>query len=112
MANNLIAIVSYILISAGFMFMLFGIIGIFTFKNFYPRLLASSKVDTVGIMTLILGMMLRHGFSFFSGKLLILLAIIMIINPLEAYILGHSAHARGHTLDGQSSGKKADEAKK
>ena len=93
-----IAILSDILIGAGFVFMLFGIIGIFKYKNFYPRLLVASKVDTVGVITIILGMMLRHGISFFSGKLLILLLIMIVLNPLEAYILGRSAHMRGHSL--------------
>ena len=93
--ERIIQIASDVLIISGFIFMMFGVIGIFKFKNFYSRMLVASKVDTVGFITLILGMVLRHGVSFFSAKLIVIMLIIIIINPLEAYILSRSAHMRG-----------------
>jgi len=78
--------------------MALGIIGLYRFKDFYPSLLISSKIDTVGMMTLIIGVGIRHGISFFTGKLLLIIVIILILNPLVSHVLARSAHAAGHRL--------------
>ena len=91
-------IISNIVIGAGLLFMFFGIIGIFRFKDFYPSLLISSKIDTVGMLTIIIGIGIRHGLSFFTGKLLLIIVILLILNPLVAHVLARSAHGAGHEL--------------
>jgi len=76
--------------------MLFGVVGILKKdKDFYYRILIACKIDTVGLMTLLFGMVLRHGFSFFSGKVLLLVVIIMVLNPLIAHIMVRSAYTSG-----------------
>ena len=91
-------IVSNIVIGAGLLFMFFGIVGIFRFKDFYPSLLIASKIDTVGMLTIIIGISIRAGISFFTGKLLLITIIILILNPLVAHVLARSAHGAGHKL--------------
>jgi len=84
----------------GVAFMLIGVVGIFqTKRDFYFRILISSKIDTVGLMTLLLGIILRHGFSFFSGKIVLIMLIILILNPLVAHIMVRSAYLSGHGED-------------
>ena len=51
----MINILSNIFIGAGFAFMFFGAFGLFKMKNFFPRVLAASKIDTVGLLTLFTG---------------------------------------------------------
>ena len=92
-------IFSYIIMGAGVLFMLFGVIGLFRFKNFYLRAQVVSKIDTVGMPTLIFGLALRHGLSFFTGKLLLIVIIMLILNPLVTHILVRSAHISGYELD-------------
>ena len=89
---DILTILSYIVMGAGVLFMLFGVAGLFRFKAFYPRILIASKIDTVGVLTLIFGIALRHGFSFFTGKLLLIVIIMLILNPLVAHILARSAY--------------------
>ena len=72
--------------------MLFGIIGLFRFKDFFSRILISAKIDTVGAITLIIGLVVRHGFSFFSLKLLLIVILLLILNPLAAHIIARSAY--------------------
>jgi len=79
--------------------MFFGIIGIFKFKNFYPRILVTSKIDTVGVMTIMIGLAVRHGFSFFSLKILFIMTIMLILNPLLAYIVARSAYLSAHKIE-------------
>ena len=81
-----------ILIFAGIVFMLFGIIGLFKFRNFYARILITAKIDTVGSLTFIIGVAVKHGFSFFSLKLMLLAALLLFINPLVTHIIARSAY--------------------
>ena len=81
-----------ILIVIGIIFMSLGVIGIYRFKDFYARLLASSKVDTVGALTIMIGVIIKHGFTYFSGKVAILIIILLIFNPLVSHILARSAY--------------------
>ena len=74
-----------------------GVIGIFqTNKDFYYRILVACKIDTVGFMTLVIGLAIRHGFSFFTGKLFLIVIIIMVLNPLVAHIVSRSAYKSGY----------------
>jgi multicomponent Na+:H+ antiporter subunit G len=88
-------IVGNIVIIAGMVFMLIGVIGIFKLKDFYPRILVASKVDTVGMFTIIAGFIIRSGITFFSAKLLLIIIIMLILNPLVAHIMVRSAHKCG-----------------
>jgi len=84
----------------GAVFMMFGVIGIFRKnKSFYYRLLVACKIDTVGIITLAIGLALRHGISFFTGKLLLIVIIMMVLNPLIAHIMARCAHTSGYSFD-------------
>ena len=88
-----------IIITIGIIFMLFGVIGIFKYKSFYIRILVSTKIDTVGAFTLILGTALKHGFSFFTLKMLLLILLMMIINPLISHMTARSAFLSGYKID-------------
>ena len=94
-------ILGNIVIGIGIAFMLFGVVGIFRFENFYLRLLVSSKVDTVGALTLIIGLLIRHGIGYFSGKLLLIIGIMLILNPLVAHMIARSAYLSGYKLEGK-----------
>jgi len=104
-------IVGDIIIYIGIVFMFFGVLGIYRFKEFYARLIVSTKIDTVGAFTVIIGVALKHGFSFFSLKLLLLLVLMMIVNPLISNIIAHCAYSSESLLPtGQNSREKEDDA--
>ena len=88
-------LVGDIFIAIGIIFMVLGVIGIYKFNDFYARLLASSKVDTVGALTILIGVVIRHGFTYFSGKVAILIVIMLIFNPLVSHVLARSAYLSG-----------------
>ena len=77
--------------------MLFGIIGLFQpGKDFYYRILVACKIDTVGMLTIAIGLALRHGFSFFTGKLFLIVIIILVLNPFVAHIVARAAYKSGY----------------
>ncbi len=82
----------------GVLFIAVGVIGMFRFDNFYARALVASKVDTVGYLTVMIGVMIRHGFTIFTFKLFLLVVIMMTINPVVTHVLARSAHLSGYRL--------------
>lgn len=88
----MIQIISDIIIGLGILFMVLGLIGITRHKKFYVRILIASKVDTVGFITIVIGMIIRHGVSFFSAKLLLIVILTIVLAPLVAHIVSRSAY--------------------
>ena len=91
-----------IIIAIGIFCILIGLIGYMKYINFYTRILVTTKIETVGTITIILGVIVRHGFSFFSLKALLLLAVLVIINPLVSHVIARCAHLSGYELKNQS----------
>jgi len=97
--SEILHTIGNVIIAIGIVFMFFGVVAMFRFNNFYPRILASSKIDTVGVITVVIGMVLRHGISPFTGKVVLLGLIMLIFNPLVAHILARSAYLSGYQLE-------------
>jgi len=91
--------IGYVIIGLGFVFMLLGILGIFRFKDFYTRIVVASKIDTVGALTIIIGMAFIHGFSFFTAKLALIMIVMLILNPMVAHVVARSAYVSGYKPD-------------
>lgn len=75
-----------------------GVFGIFRFKHFYTRALVASNIDTVGYITLLVGVIIRNGFNFFSLKVFLILIITIIINPLVTHAIVRSAYITGYKI--------------
>ena len=84
--------VSNIIIIAGIVLMFFGVVGLFRLKDFFSRILVTATIDTVGAITLMIGLIIKHGASFFSLKLLLIIALLLLLNPLVAHIVARSAY--------------------
>ena len=95
-------LIGNIIICAGVAFILIGIFGIYRFRNFYPRILIASLVDTVGFITVCTGVIVRSGLTWFSLKVLLLVAVVMIINPVITHTISHSAYYGGYGITGES----------
>lgn len=86
------------LIGLSLIFITIGVFGIYRFKNFYQRALISANIDTVGYITLMLGFIIKNGFSFFSLKVSFILIITLIINPLVSHAIVRSAYISGYKI--------------
>jgi multicomponent Na+:H+ antiporter subunit G len=92
-------IIGNIIIGAGIVFVLLGVFGIYRFRNFYARILISAKVDTVGFITICLGAIIRSGLTWFSIKVVLIVGIVMIINPVVTHAIARSAYNGGYKVD-------------
>jgi len=86
------------IIIIGLGFMLFGVLGIFKFNDYFSRVLVGGKVDTVGFITVLVGIMLKTGVSFFSAKVLLVLVLYFITNPIATHAITRSAHLSGYRI--------------
>jgi multicomponent Na+:H+ antiporter subunit G len=94
----------YVLIGIGFLAIIFGLIGMFKFKSFFGRVLASSLIDSVGFITILVGVAVLKDFSYFTLKVLFLGGIGIIINPITTHIIVRSAWKSGYKEDVRDDG--------
>jgi multicomponent Na+:H+ antiporter subunit G len=93
--NTAQTIVGVVLIAIGLGFMLLGSIGIVRFPDFFTRTHATSKVDTAGIIVVLLGLAVLGGVSLTSGKVLLGAAFLMVANPVAGHALARAALREG-----------------
>lgn len=79
----------------GAFFMLVGSIGLIRFPDVYCRAHAATKVDTLGIMLFILGLVFFVGFSLISLKMILVAAFVALTAPVAAHALSRRALIHG-----------------
>ncbi|MCB0326238.1 MAG: monovalent cation/H(+) antiporter subunit G [Bdellovibrionales bacterium] len=85
----------YILFLLGFFFTFVGIIGILRLPNFFARLHAVGKSDTLGVSLMLLALAVHIGWNLTGVKVLFILVFFFIVNPIVAHALGRSAVKSG-----------------
>lgn len=88
-------ILGVLMIFAGLAFMALGSLGIVRLPDFFSRTHAASKVDTVGIVVVLLGVAVLEGFTLNAGKVLVAAVFIMLTNPVAAHALARAALFQG-----------------
>jgi len=89
-----------VLLGAGVFFTLVGSIGLLRFPDFYTRLHATGKCDTLGGGLIILGAIIYHLFQYpetllVPAKLAFLIFFIFIANPTATHAIMKAAYKTG-----------------
>ncbi|KAF5429088.1 multicomponent Na+:H+ antiporter subunit G [Candidatus Methanophagaceae archaeon] len=102
---ELIVVIVTILLAAGVFFMLSGAIGLLRLPDFYTRLHATGKCDTLGEVLILFGLLLYHIFVYSPGaelsvqlvpvKLLFLICFIFLANPTATHAIMKAAYNTG-----------------
>lgn len=79
---GVLTVIGNVLIAAGAAFVVLGLVGVTRFKRFNMRLLAGSKVDTIALLLICLGAVLREGVSWLSAKALLIFIVVLLVNPI------------------------------
>jgi multicomponent Na+:H+ antiporter subunit G len=90
--SNILAV---FFVLAGVFFMLVGSIGINRFPDFFTRAHASGKVDTLGILLFILGLLFFEGFTQVSLKLALIFVFVALTSPVASHALARRAFTAG-----------------
>lgn len=88
-------IIGNILLVASWVFVFFGVLGIYRFKNIYARLLTSSNIDTVAFITIIFALIFKTGFNQLSIRLIIILVFMLLTGPVSNHVIARSAYLNG-----------------
>jgi len=72
-----------------------GNVAYFFHREFFSELLIGSIVDTAGFSLILIGIIIYMGFSYFSLKVLIILILCFVINPIMSCAIGGSAYRSG-----------------
>ena len=75
--------------------MITGTLGLLKFPDFYTRLHATGKCDTLGQILVILGCMIYEGFTFIAIKLLLVAAFYLFASPVSTHALMKAAYFTG-----------------
>lgn len=95
MTEIVLDIISWILLSAGGVFVLIGGIGALRMPNLYTRMHATSVTDSLGAALVLLGIMVQAGLSLATIKLGAILLFLLITSPTSSYALASAALLAG-----------------
>ncbi len=90
-----IDIIATVFMAGGAFFMITGAAGLLRFPDFYTRLHATGKCDTLGEVLIIVGCMIYQGWSFITIKLIFLMLFIFIANPVGTHAIMKAAYVSG-----------------
>jgi len=90
-------LICVLLLIAGAFFMLVASIGIIRLPDFFTRIHAMGKGDTMGIMLILLGLCVYEGLTLTSAKLLLALLFVGLTNPMASHALARAALRYGLT---------------
>lgn len=88
-------VLAIIIISGGVFFLLIGSIGLIRLPDFFSRSHATGKVDTLGILLVLSGLIMYEGFTLNSAKMLIILVFVALTNPTATHALARAAFLFG-----------------
>jgi multicomponent Na+:H+ antiporter subunit G len=88
-------VIAIIFIVSGLFFLTVSAVGLIRLPDFYSRMHAIGKSETLGSMLLILGLAVFKGLNLESFKLLLILVFIAFANPTATHIMARVAFHAG-----------------
>ena len=80
-----------LLVCLGVFFLLAGAVGLIRFPDFYTRMHAAGKCDTLGSLLVLTGLALHEGFDLASVKLIIVAVFIFVTSPTATHAIARAA---------------------
>lgn len=90
-----IAAGAFALLAAGVAFHLVAAVGVLRLPDFYTRLHALSKADTLGTLLALGGIAVWEGASLTAVKVLLIAVFFFLANPAGAHALARAAYRTG-----------------
>ncbi|KPJ66493.1 MAG: hypothetical protein AMJ45_03765 [Syntrophobacter sp. DG_60] len=84
-------ILSISFILAGFFFFTTATLGLLRFPDFYSRLHATGKGDTLAVLLSLIGLAIYHGFSLTSFKIIFIAVFYFMAQPTATHAIARAA---------------------
>ena len=88
-------VLAIILIVGGLFFLLVSSLGIIRLPDFYSRIHAVGKSETLGAILLLCGLAAYNGFEMNSLKLIVIAVFIALANPTATHAISRAAFRSG-----------------
>ena len=88
---TIISLLSDLFLLVGGILTLTGAVGLLRLPDFFSRLHAASVTESLAAPLLIIGIMLKTGFTLESAKLALVIVIMVVANPTITYALCRAA---------------------
>lgn len=83
--------IGWIIVFLGLFVVISGIIALFRFPDFYTKLHAASVIECCGIPICLIGLAVIHDDIISTLKLILIMIIIFIMNPVSTHALARSS---------------------
>ena len=80
-----------VLVCSGVFFLLMGAIGLLRFPDFYTRMHAAGKCDTLGSLLVLAGLAAYGGLDLASVKILLIALFIFLTSPTATHAIARAA---------------------
>ncbi len=91
-------IIAYVIIAIAWLFIIFGMIAIFSLKNLYTRILTAATIDTVGSFLVLFSLVFITWQIEYGFRLVLLILFLVITNPISSHVNIRSAYLIGIPL--------------
>ncbi|SRR5690554_6361632 len=90
--------IAYVILVIAWLFIIFGMIAIFTLKNLYTRILTAATIDTVGSFLVLFALIFVSWQVEYGFRLILLILFLIITNPISSHVNIRSAYLIGVPL--------------
>lgn len=90
-----VSLAAHALLLLGFFFIFTGVLGILRLPDFYTRLHAMGKCDTLGVALMVLGVAMLTDATIQSIKILLIIVFVFLANATSTHALGRAALRAG-----------------
>ena len=87
----ILEIISGIIILLGIFLFASGTLGLIRLPDFYCRMHATGKCDTLGALLALTGLAIYNGFNLVSLKIIFIIIFIFVANPTATHAIGRAA---------------------
>lgn len=88
-------ILAMVFMLSGFFFIAVAALGVLRLPDFYSRLHASGKSETLGMALSLIGLAIYEGWTLTSLKLMIVMGFILLANPIGTHMIARAAYKSG-----------------
>ncbi len=88
---NIMQALSIPFLLGGFFFFLAATVGLLRFPDFYTRLHATGKGDTLAVLLSLIGLSVYEGFSFTAVKILFIAVFMFLAQPTSTHAISRAA---------------------
>lgn len=91
----ILEILSGLLVIIGVFLFASGTLGLIRLPDFYCRMHATGKCDTLGALLALTGLAIYNGFNLVSLKIIFIIIFIFVANPTATHAIGRAALVNG-----------------